>query len=100
MIKEHNDPLMTNTEGAVSWSPLMITIIVVQFFKFLLLRRIIHLYERKKSEMAFSNVNDTEAVEAESDVYEKRFYNDRWWTLVVAAIGYLAVGIYALLYPA
>lgn len=92
---------MTNEEGAVSWLPLIITVLGVQIFQFMMLGRIIKLYKRKKSEMAFSNVNDSEKAEAEdSDVYEKRFYNDRWWALVVTGVSYIAVGIYALIYPA
>jgi len=66
-----------------------------------MLRRIIHLYRRNKSEFAFANVNDSEKAEAEqSNVYEKRFFNDRWWTLLITGAGYLGVGIYAIMYPA
>lgn len=51
--------------------------------------------------MAFANVNDSEKAEPEmSDSYEKRFYNDRWWALVITGVAYLSVGIYALINPA
>lgn len=73
----------------------------VQTLQFLLVRRIIHLYKRSRSELAFANVNDSEKGQDElTDVYEKRFYNDRWWSLVITGVAYLGVGIYALIYPA
>lgn len=78
----------------------MIIVMSAQFFQFLMIRRIIHLFKRTREERAFTDVNDIERAEAEEDVYEKRFYNGRWWVLVVTGFVYLGVGIYASMNPA
>lgn len=82
----------------------MITLIAVHVFQYLVVRRIIKVYERKVGEMAFANVNDPEQAENEeskmSGTYEKRFDSSKWWALCVTGAAYLGIGIYCIMYPA
>jgi len=55
--------VLTHKEGAVNWQPLIIIVLVTQVLQFVLLRRIIQLFKRTKSESAFTYVNDTENAE-------------------------------------